>query len=319
MSSKESLWRPRLSIIIYNPAAASSVVSYCSGWGPFALHCLEQKKKQQSFIFFFEFDCQKKLTQIVNAFWRCLEVLKFALVGSEEQAGSLASFIGISAIVAERGKEKRIRSTCLLSWVLPPLFSSYRLITWLWEGTARVLTLSRMFVGILPLPPPPPPPPPGNKHSLALPGHPQTWQCWARRIKVCLKWLQPFLCFGERTARVCPLSSFCVCFNGKNVGKALCGAKKFSGDEDNTFGGEINVKVSDFTKLVEEHLEWLSDSVHNTSTSPALQCHHIHAFDGILLQKFCHHDFYMGISLSGDALLSFAVWSKLSISKVQKF
>ena len=54
-------------------------------------------------------------------------------------------------------------------------------------------------------------------------------------------------------------------------------------------------------------------------SSPAMQCHHIHAFDGILLQKFCHHDFYMGISFSGDALLSFAVWSKLSISKVQQF
>ena len=38
--------------------------------------------------------------------------------------------------------------------------------------------------------------------------------------------------------------------------------------------------------------------------SPAMQCHHIHAFGGILLQKFCHHDFYMGISLSGDAFLS---------------
>ena len=45
----------------------------------------------------------------------------------------------------------------------------------------------------------------------------------------------------------------------------------------------------------------------STSASPAIQCHHIHAFDGILLQKFCHHDFYMGIALSGDAFLSFAV------------
>ena len=33
------------------------------------------------------------------------------------------------------------------------------------------------------------------------------------------------------------------------------------GDEDNTEDGEINVKVSDFTKLVQNHLKWLSHSV----------------------------------------------------------
>ena len=33
------------------------------------------------------------------------------------------------------------------------------------------------------------------------------------------------------------------------------------GDEDNTYGGEINVKVSDFTKLVQNHLKWLAHSV----------------------------------------------------------
>ena len=32
-------------------------------------------------------------------------------------------------------------------------------------------------------------------------------------------------------------------------------------DEDNTYGGEINVKVSDFTKLVQNHLKWLAHSV----------------------------------------------------------
>ena len=31
-----------------------------------------------------------------------------------------------------------------------------------------------------------------------------------------------------------------------------------------------------------------------SQASPAMQCHHIHAFDGILLQKCCHYDFYMG-------------------------
>ena len=53
----------------------------------------------------------------------------------------------------------------------------------------------------------------------------------------------------------------CVCFNGRNVRKALCGAKKPRGDEDNTYSGEINVKVSDFTKLVQNHLKWLAHSV----------------------------------------------------------
>ena len=32
------------------------------------------------------------------------------------------------------------------------------------------------------------------------------------------------------------------------------------GVEDNTYNGEINVKVSDFTKLMENHLKWLSHS-----------------------------------------------------------
>ena len=33
------------------------------------------------------------------------------------------------------------------------------------------------------------------------------------------------------------------------------------GDEDNTYNGEINVKVSDFTKLVQNHLKCPSHSV----------------------------------------------------------
>ena len=36
---------------------------------------------------------------------------------------------------------------------------------------------------------------------------------------------------------------------------------KTRGDEDNTEDGEINVNVSDFTKLVQSHLKWLSHSV----------------------------------------------------------
>ena len=36
---------------------------------------------------------------------------------------------------------------------------------------------------------------------------------------------------------------------------------KRRGDEDNTGDGEINVKVSDFTKQVQNHLKWLSHSV----------------------------------------------------------
>ena len=46
-----------------------------------------------------------------------------------------------------------------------------------------------------------------DEHSLVLPGRSQTWKSWARRIEGRLKWLQPFLGFGERTARVCRLSS----------------------------------------------------------------------------------------------------------------
>ena len=47
----------------------------------------------------------------------------------------------------------------------------------------------------------------GDEHSLVLPRRSQTWKSWARRIEGRLKWLQPFLGFGERTARVCRLSS----------------------------------------------------------------------------------------------------------------
>ena len=32
------------------------------------------------------------------------------------------------------------------------------------------------------------------------------------------------------------------------------------GDEDNTYHGEINARVSDFTKLVHNHLKWLPHS-----------------------------------------------------------
>ena len=45
-----------------------------------------------------------------------------------------------------------------------------------------------------------------------FPGHSQTGQSGARRIEGRLKWLQPFLGFGERTARVCRLSSFLCMF-----------------------------------------------------------------------------------------------------------
>ena len=54
---------------------------------------------------------------------------------------------------------------------------------------------------------------------------------------------------------------FCVCFNERNVGKSLFGAKNPHGDEDNTYDAEINVSVSDFSKLVQNHLKWLSQSV----------------------------------------------------------
>ena len=70
-----------------------------------------------------------------------------------------------------------------------------------------------------------------------------------------------FAWFWRKDRQFADFCLFCVCFNGRSVGKALCGAKKPRGDEDNTYDGEINVKVSDFTKLVQNHLKWLSHSV----------------------------------------------------------
>ena len=67
--------------------------------------------------------------------------------------------------------------------------------------------------------------PRGDEHSPVYPGHSQTSQSWERRIEGRLQWLQPFLGFGERPQEFADFRLFCVCFNGRKVGKALCGAK----------------------------------------------------------------------------------------------
>ena len=60
------------------------------------------------------------------------------------------------------------------------------------------------------------------------------------------------------TTRVSHFCLRCLCFNGRCVGKALRRAKKPRREEDNTY--EVKNRVSDFTKLVQNHLKWLSPS-----------------------------------------------------------
>ena len=55
------------------------------------------------------------------------------------------------------------------------------------------------------------------------------------------------------------------------------------GEEGSTYNGEINVKVSDFTKLVENHLKWLSHSVRflrKKKSKKSILCFSVHNDQG---------------------------------------
>ena len=68
--------------------------------------------------------------------------------------------------------------------------------------------------------------------------------------------------FDERTSRVCQLSSFLRTFQWEICRQTLSGDKTPAEmTTAPTAGGEINFKVIDFAKLVQNHLKWLSHSV----------------------------------------------------------
>ena len=50
-------------------------------------------------------------------------------------------------------------------------------------------------------------------------------------------------------------------FQREAVQKSTLRAKKPSGEEKNTYDGEINAKVSDSAKRMQNHLKWLSHNV----------------------------------------------------------
>ena len=79
------------------------------------------------------------LSEGVLEFWILLQL--------EKQPGSLVSFFGFSAIVAERGKKKKTPPVALVGAVaalLEPPFENLAS-----RRTASVITWSRMFVDIL--------------------------------------------------------------------------------------------------------------------------------------------------------------------------